>query len=253
MTRNKVRVLITGFGPFPGAPYNPTAKLVDRLVRLPRPAFANVERIGHVFPVSYRAVDAQLPALLAQHEPDALLMFGLATRTPYCRIEARARNAITQLWPDADHAAVVSRTIDPTAPATRRFGPHTHHLLQAAKATGIDVRPSINAGAYLCNYLSWRAIEAAGQHPRSLPLAAFVHVPKVPRDAHSGKPEAVSFEQLVDAGEAILMTLIQRARTCGIFHKATFRRPRAGGDPDRFPAGCDAPDEGHHWAAKVHN
>ena len=212
MTAGNIRVLITGFGPFPGAPYNPTAKLVERLVRLPRPAFANVERIGHVFPVSYRAVDAQLPALLAQHEPNVLLMFGLATRTPYCRIEARARNAITQLWPDADHAAVVSRTIDPTAPATRRFGPHTHHLLQAAKATGPDVRPSINAGAYLCNYLSWRAIEAAGQHPRSLPLAAFVHVPKVPRDAHSEKPGAVSFEQLVDAGEVMLAALIQRAR-----------------------------------------
>lgn len=211
MTAGNIRVLITGFGPFPGAPYNPTPKLVDRLVRLPRPAFANVERIGHVFPVSYQAVDAQLPALLAQDAPDVLLMFGLATRTPWCRIEIRARNAITQLWPDADHAAVLSRTIDPTAPATRRFGPHTHHLLQAAKATGIDARSSINAGAYLCNYLSWRAIEAAEQQPCAL-LAAFIHVPKVPRDARSGKPGVVSFEQLVDAGEVMLAALIQRAR-----------------------------------------
>lgn len=212
MTTGRIRVLITGFGPFPGAPYNPTQRLVERLVRLPRPAFANVERTGHVFPVSYQAVDAQLPALLAQHEPDVLLMFGLATRTPHVRIETRARNTITQLWPDADHAAILSRTIDPTAPATRRFGGHTRHLLHAAKATGIDVRPSINAGAYLCNYLSWRAIEAAERHPQSLPLAAFIHVPPVPRDACSGKPKAVSFEQLVDAGEVMLMALIQRAR-----------------------------------------
>lgn len=211
MTGN-IRALVTGFGSFPGAPYNPTQRLVERLVRLPRPAFANAERFGHVFPVSYRAVDAQLPALLARHEPDVLLMFGLATRTPHVRIETRARNAITQLWPDADHAAVVSRTIDPTAPATRRFGPHTRRLLQAAKATGIDVRSSINAGAYLCNYLSWRAIEAAGQHPRALPLAAFIHVPNLPRDARSGKPGAISFEQLVDAGEVMLGALIQRAR-----------------------------------------
>lgn len=212
MTAGTIRALVTGFGPFPGAPYNPTQRLVERLVRLPRPAFANVERIGHVFPVSYQAVDAQLPALLAQHAPDVLLMFGLATRTPYVRVETRARNTITQLWPDADHAAILSRTIDPTAPATRRFGGHTRHLLHAAKATGIDVRPSINAGAYLCNYLSWRAIEAAQRHPHALPLAAFIHVPKVPRDARSGKPGAVSFEQLVDAGEVMLATLIQRAR-----------------------------------------
>ena len=224
MTAGNIRVLITGFGPFPGAPYNPTKKLVERLARLPRPAFSDVERISHVFPVSYRAVDAQLPALLVQHEPDVLLMFGLATRTPYVRIETRARNTITQLWPDADHAAILSRTIDPTAPATRRFGSHTHHLLHAAKATGIDVRPSINAGAYLCNYLSWRAIEAAERHPHALPLAAFIHVPKVPRDAHSGKPEAVSFEQLVDAGEVMLATLIQRARAARSCANLTSRR-----------------------------
>lgn len=213
MTTHNMRALITGFGPFPGAPYNPTGRLVEWLVRLRRPAFAHVERIGHVFPVTYDAVDAQLPALLARHMPDVLLMFGLATRTPYVRIEMRARNTITQLWPDAGHSVVLSRTIDPTASATRRFGLHTRHLLQAAKATGIDARSSINAGAYLCNYLSWRAIEAVAHHSEARPLAAFIHVPKVPRDACSGKPGAISFEQLTDAGEAMLMTLIQRARS----------------------------------------
>jgi len=213
MTTGKVRVLMTGFGPFPGAPYNPTEPLVARLVRLRRPAFEGIERIGHIFPVTYQAVDLQLPALLARHEPDVLLMFGLATRTPWCRVELRARNAITQLWPDAAHASILSRTIDPTAPVTRRFGAHTRHLLQAAKATGLPVRASINAGAYLCNYLSWRAIEAAQQHPRALPLAAFIHVPPVPRnEAHSRKSGAVRFEQLVDAGEVMLAALLPRAR-----------------------------------------
>lgn len=213
MTTHKTRALVTGFGSFPGAPHNPTGQLVERLVRLRRPAFDNVERIGHVFPVTYEAVDAQLPALLARHAPDVLLMFGLALRTPYVRIETRARNTITQLWPDAGHSAVLSRTIDPIAPATRRFGLHTRHLLQAAKATGIDARASINAGAYLCNYLSWRAIEAASFHSETRPLAAFIHVPKVPRDAaHARQAGDINFEQLADAGEAMLMTLIQRAR-----------------------------------------
>ena len=214
MTTHTMRALITGFGPFPGAPYNPTQRLVNRLVRLRRPAFDNIERIGHVFPVTYDAVDTQLPALLTQHKPDLLLMFGLATRTPYVRIETRARNTITQLWPDAGHTAVLSCTIDPASPATRRFGGHTRYLLQAAKATGIDARASINAGAYLCNYLSWRAIEATGQHSRTLPLAAFIHVPKVPRaPPHVRQSGVINFEQLADAGEAMLMTLIQRART----------------------------------------
>jgi len=88
---DKLRILITGFGPFPGAPYNPTQPLVARLLRLRRPAFSDVELSGHIFPVSYRAVDRELPQMLAKHRPQALLMFGLAARTSWVRIETRAR------------------------------------------------------------------------------------------------------------------------------------------------------------------
>ena len=70
-------ILITGFGPFPGAPYNPTGPLVIELARRRHPAFANVRRVAHVFPVSYEAVDRELPALLKRERPDALIMSGL--------------------------------------------------------------------------------------------------------------------------------------------------------------------------------
>src|SRR3954465_5587190 len=100
---DKLRILITGFGPFPGAPHNPTQPLVARLLRLRRPALGEVELSGHIFPVTYNAVDHQLPELLATRRPQALLSFGLAARTPHVRVETRARNAVTTLWPDADH------------------------------------------------------------------------------------------------------------------------------------------------------
>jgi pyroglutamyl-peptidase len=208
------RILITGFKPFPGAPYNPTEKLVARLLRLRRPLLDGAERTGHIFPVTYSAVDRQLPELIATHRPDALLMFGLATRTRFMRVETRARNTITQIWPDADHANIPHRNIANGADATCRFGPHTLKLLNAACETGIDARASLSAGFYLCNYLSWRAIEATrtdgGPH-----LAAFVHVPLVPRDAthaRDGDPGRVTFEQLVDAGEAMLMSMVKLAK-----------------------------------------
>ena len=67
----KLRILVTGFGPFPGAPYNPTQPLVARLMRLRRPAFADVELSSHIFPVTYKAVDRELPELLRQHRPHA--------------------------------------------------------------------------------------------------------------------------------------------------------------------------------------
>ena len=213
MKSDKLRILITGFRPFPGAPYNPTMPLVARLLRLRRPAFSEVELSGHIFPVTYKAVDRELPQLLTKHSPHALLMFGLAGRTPHLRIETRARNAVTLLWPDADHARVRKGSIAGGAGA-KMFGPHTAKLLRAALGTGIDARASRDAGSYLCNYLSWRAIEATcvDDGPR---LAAFVHVPPIARDGapqRKGKRHRITLDELVDAGEAMLMEMVRLAR-----------------------------------------
>jgi len=207
----KLRILVTGFGPFPGAPYNPTQPLVARLTRLRRPAFGDVELTSHIFPVTYSAVDRELPLALQQHRPHALLMFGLASRTPYLRIETRARNAVTMLWPDAANTRSSKRGIAGHADAMM-FGPHTAKLLRAARLTGIDARASRDAGAYLCNYLSWRAIEnvrAGGPQ-----LASFIHIPLLARSGavrRKGAPR-ITLEELVDAGEAMLMEMVQLAR-----------------------------------------
>jgi pyroglutamyl-peptidase len=208
----KLRVLITGFGPFPGAPYNPTQPLVARLTRLRRPAFSDVELTSHIFPVTYNAVDQQLPLALQQHRPHAMLMFGLASRTPYLRIETRARNAVTMLWPDAAQTRARKGSIADGADA-QRFGPHTAKLLRAAEGTGIDARASRDAGSYLCNYLSWRAIETvdADNGPS---LAAFVHIPPLARSGavrRKGFPR-ITLEELVDAGEAMLLEMVRLAR-----------------------------------------
>jgi pyroglutamyl-peptidase len=208
----RLRILITGFGPFPGAPFNPTQALVARLKRLRRPALGDVELIGHIFHVTYATVDRELPLLLAKHRPQALLMFGLAGRTAHLRVETRARNAVTTLWPDADRTRARKGSILSDADA-RMFGPHTAKLLRAAVGTGINARASRDAGSYLCNYLSWRAIEAArtDNGPR---LAAFVHVPLLARGGTSrrkGSPR-ITLEDLVDAGEAMLLEMVRLAR-----------------------------------------
>jgi pyroglutamyl-peptidase len=210
---DRLRVLITGFGPFPGAPYNPTMPLVKRLTQLRRPAFGDVELIGHIFHVTYNTVDRELPELIVQLRPQALLMFGLADRTAHVRIETRARNAITTLFPDADRNRARKGSIIDGADAMV-FGPHTTKLLRAADGTGIDARPSRDAGSYLCNYLSWRAIEATGSDngPR---LAAFVHVPLIARNGtpqRKGAPHRVTLEEMVDAGEAMLLEMVKLTR-----------------------------------------
>jgi pyroglutamyl-peptidase len=208
---DELRILITGFGPFPGAPYNPTMPLVKRLTQLRRPAFNEVDLISHIFHVTYATVDRELPELVAKLHPQALLSFGLADRTAFVRIETRARNAVTTLLPDADRDRARKGSIVSGADAAM-FGPHTEKLLRAARATGIDARASRDAGSYLCNYLSWRAIEAVrrGGGPR---LAAFVHVPLLARGTARQKGDArITLDDLVDAGEAMLLELVKLTR-----------------------------------------
>jgi len=94
------------------------------------------------------------------------------------------------------------------------FGPHVAKLLRAADGTGVDARASRDAGSYLCNYLSWRAIEATSGDtgPR---LAAFVHVPPLKQNAASqrkGATRRVTLEELVDAGEAMLLEMVRLTR-----------------------------------------
>ena len=206
-----LRILVTGFGPFPGAPFNPTTPLVKRLTQLRRPALDGVALTGHIFHVTYQTVDRELPELIARHRPQGLLMFGLASRTAHLRIETRARNAVTTHLPDADGNRAQKTSIVRGADAIP-FGPHTLSLLQAARSTGIDARLSRDAGAYLCNYLSWRAIEAT-QQAQGPALASFIHIPLVARDgsAREGASD-ITLEQLVAAGEAVLMEMVKLPR-----------------------------------------
>lgn len=202
-----VTILVAGFGPFPGAPFNPTEPLVKRLARLRRPGFARVKIVPHIFETSYAAVDRDLPKLIAKHKPDALLMFGLATRARALRIETRAQNALA-LLPDAAGKMPRRSAIAGGQSAAMPMPMPAQSLLAAVRKTGVPARQSRDAGRYLCNYLCWRAAEAVGKAkgPR---LAAFVHVPLVARGARNPvKAGRLTLDDLARAGAALLTAVI---------------------------------------------
>jgi pyroglutamyl-peptidase len=193
-------ILITGFGPFPGAPFNPTGPLVARLARMKLP---RTKVVTHVFETSYKAVDSDLPKLLKRHRPDAVLMFGLATRARIVRIETRAQNALAVL-PDATGKTPKRNSIAKGRPAALPMALPSQLILQAVRQAGVRARLSTDAGRYLCNYLCWHATDAATDKngPR---LAAFVHVPLVPeKPVKKGGKNKLTLDDLVRAGQATL-------------------------------------------------
>jgi pyroglutamyl-peptidase len=172
---------------------------------------AAVRRVAHVFPVTYEAVDRELPALIARERPDALIMFGLANRSKHVRIETWARNTRTRAVPDAGGHVPRTTMILPEAPAALPLRLPARRLLRAAQSAGVPATLSRDAGRYLCNYLCWRAAETARNGGPQ--LAAFIHVPLVPRIAvRPLRRSRLTLDDLIEAGDAIVRAAAAAAR-----------------------------------------
>jgi pyroglutamyl-peptidase len=204
-------ILITGFGPFPGAPFNPTGAMVELLARQ-SPVQAGTRRLAHVFTTSYDTVDRELPGLIARERPAALVMFGLAQRTRHVRIETLARNTLSRIHADVDGVLPTENAIAADGPATLVLPAPAQRLLAAARCAGARAALSRNAGSYLCNYLCWRASEGATS-AGGPQVVTFVHVPLV-RPLTTVTPGATprTLGDLVQAGEAIVAAATMAAR-----------------------------------------
>jgi pyroglutamyl-peptidase len=172
-----LRILVTGFGSFPGVHDNPTALLIVALGK----HRARLTRLGialelAVLPVDYAGVVRNLEALNEALKPDAILHFGLAARRKAFRVETRALNCLSLLRCDASGARASRRAILPGAPHTARSTFPAHQIKAALCHAGLRARLSANAGSYVCN--ETLHLSLARSHAR---LVGFIHVPRLAR------------------------------------------------------------------------
>ncbi|UUP19113.1 pyroglutamyl-peptidase I [Nitratireductor thuwali] len=166
------RVLVTGFGPFPGAPVNPTEWLVEALGGQP---WSDAELRAAVLAVEYATVAQNAEKLGESHSPDIAIHFGLSAMAQGFTLERIARNEIRRGRADsAGELAASDRICDGEAvlPSTLPLA----HIEAALKAHGLPVSWSDDAGGYLCNYLFY--LSRSPQWPRFAPaMSGFIHVP----------------------------------------------------------------------------
>lgn len=195
----ELRVLLTGFGPFPGTPDNSSAWLVDSL---PAPTGELACQLHpHILPTEWDAVSHIAPRLLATLKPDIALHFGVSPRASSFRIERFAHNEMSAR---ADAAGTV-----PDGSAIVAGGTHclatrlpASQLARHLNDCGVRALPSGCAGRYLCNFLYYLSLEWAERQENPC-LAAFVHMPPLPAD---GGP--FSEAELLRGAEKILSFMI---------------------------------------------
>lgn len=196
------RLLVTGFGPFPGASHNPTAELMDWLAGQPQgPAQPLAEIATAVFPTEWRALADTHGRLMAQHEPDIAIHFGLRASGEVFHIEQRAQN-----WksgePDATGERPSSLPVRTGKPRLLHTPYPVGHLVENLNRQGLPAQLSVDAGAYLCNMAYYLSLDSLGEtgNPRS---ALFVHVPPIEASSDASTT-AFSRSQLRNCALAVI-------------------------------------------------
>lgn len=226
-----IRVLVTGFGAFPGARSNPTAALVGALQRdRPRLARLGIELVLEILPVAYAEVAPRLESLGAAHRPEAILHFGLAARRKRISIETRAVNRVSRFRRDAAAAMAERGVVLPGFPLHLRATFGAVEIAAALRRAGIDGHLSNNAGKYVCNqtlFLSLARSDAA--------QIGFIHVPRLARGHPRGcaardRPtrDDLTHDDLIRATIFVILTMARKARA--------LRRGQAAAKPGTTPA-----------------
>ena len=228
-----VRVLVTGFGPFPGIPYNASASLVLGLAHAaPAPG---LEIATAIIPVVWaNARDAAREAA-AQFAPHAILHFGVAKRAAGFEVEARAFN---RSGLKEDHAGIV-RASRPLVRAGRPVLASTlpaAALVRALRKDGYPATVSRDAGRYLCNALFYWSLNDSEDKGR---LVGFIHMPAfgvettVKPAPHDGGRRCRRADFLRASAEAVLRArqtgLGERGGGAGHGSQALYRNGRGSG------------------------
>ena len=171
----KIKVLITGFGPFPGMHLNPSEKLLRWIEKRHIPRSHDIQLKTIVIPTTWSAVEQFSSQTLAKLDPDIALHFGVHSRAAGLCIETLARNC-TCTQADAMGRVSPRHCVKDHAPQTLKSTIGTAKLITELRARGLPVHNSTNAGRYLCNALLFASLYQSRKRtsPRQ---TGFIHVP----------------------------------------------------------------------------
>ncbi len=210
----KIKILITGFGPFPGQHSNPSEKLLGWIEQQHIRPGLKVQLTTELVPTSWSAVEQFASGRLAEIDPDIALHFGVHSRAAGICVETVARNC-TCTHADASGEAAPRHCIQENAPQTLNSTIDTQILVTKLRRRGLPARSSANAGRYLCNALLFASLYQSRKRasPRQ---TGFIHIP--PLNANG-----VSKDALLHAVKIAIDRCVSRH-----IHKALVREETGG-------------------------
>jgi pyroglutamyl-peptidase len=207
-----MRVLITGFGPFPGLANNPSQLLVEGLAdRQDSPA--GLEILTSVLPTEYAGAETRIRQLIGDLRPDAVVCIGTAARRSEINLERVALNLDDASIPDNAGLLRQGKQIVPEGPAAYWSTLPLERMRDAIESQSLPVTMSNHAGTYICNHVFYAArheIEVTKTQAR----CGLIHVPLAAEVLPNAvaPPFALPLAMLTDAIDLCLGVLAEVPR-----------------------------------------
>ena len=210
MQRDRPVFLLTGFGPFPGAPRNASSLLIEELALLASRRLPGFSIRAEVLPTEWRAGPDRLARLLDEHDPVVALHFGVSYRARGFVVETRARNerrGIEDACGDVPGNVCIASGGPAEMPATLPTG----LIVERLRRKGLPVQLSRDAGGYLCNEILYHSLREARCRGAGCIGArrGFIHIPdRLTDGARGGSRRAAAtlldWDSALDGGLEIM-------------------------------------------------
>jgi len=200
-----MRILLTGFPPFPGREINPTQQLVRAIQSSGVSVPPDIDLRADVVPCSYRGVESVFTELVESHRPDVVLAFGVGHSGSLLHLERQAYNLDDATVPDNDGELRSGAAISSDGPPILNSTVDVDRLCADLQQSRVDAIVSLDAGRYLCNHLLYYGLQLAAQQA-SVAFSyrmAFVHV----RPLNDTISEPTEFSELTRAVEVMLQSI----------------------------------------------
>ncbi|MDI1445228.1 hypothetical protein [Polyangium sp. 6x1] len=203
-----LRILVTGFEPFGGAPHNPSgdaARALDHTTFTVHtgsaPRVASVRSL--LLPVLWDDAAESLVAHIEATRPHVVISLGMAQRR--FRVERIAGNARMNR-PDNRHRYPRPERAQATLTFPTRLP--VEPIEHAIREIGGEVEPSTHAGGYICDDVFFALMQTHQEHGTRLGLlrAGFIHVPN-DRIVPSVLPQETLNEAILAAARVTVQNL----------------------------------------------
>lgn len=200
MSKSSFRILLTGFGSFPGVPENASAAVVEQLATAAA-SLPDVRIVPAILPVDWEIAPKQVAELIADERPDIALHFGVSRRAKGIVIETVARNCCVARE-DTCGRLPRSENIDLGGAERLAATFPVQAIRNRLLSKGLPVELSEDAGAYLCNAVLYATLRACGG---SGTRAGFIHLPV----DLSGATGELTLSAAVEGGLEILKACLE--------------------------------------------